>query len=182
MPKLSKSEIEKIKSIPQSELAKIVLKTARMEQSVYDYIYINYLEPEAGVQKLFEKTKLEISLLYLKSYKGYSEQLKLKNMLTECNKIINQFKRTTKNKVLEADLILFVLQYIFSYPEHFFGTAFVGFDYKVAQLLNKLIKIVKGQLHEDYLLEYQTDINRFLKILHKRSSHIDLVYDMPKEI
>jgi hypothetical protein len=38
------------------------------------------------------------------------------------------------------------------------------------------------KLHKDYLLDYKDDINGYLRILHRRSNHIDLIYGLPDNI
>ncbi len=90
--------------------------------------------------------------------------------------------RISNNKKMEADLLLYILNEVFSLPADFFGTCFTKFDSKVAQIVKRLITIVTKKLHEDYKVDYKESINNYLQLLHKRSHHINLVYKLPKEI
>ncbi len=83
---------------------------------------------------------------------------------------------------MEADLLMYVLNEPFSLPDGSFGTCFTQFDAKVAQIVKRLITLVTKKLHEDYKIEYDAKINSYLKILHNRSGHINLVYNMPRGI
>ncbi len=182
MPVLKKEIRELIKNMPQNILAEIVIKAASMEKSVYDFIYINYLDKAEGEQELFEQTKEKISALFYKNYKGFSEQLQAKNMLSECIKTVNEFTKVSKNKALEADLLVYILDEVFSYPSDFFGTCFTAFDSKAGQITKRVITIVTKNLHEDYFIDYQEKINNYLQILHNNSNHIDFIYDLPQKI
>ncbi len=123
-----------------------------------------------------------MEIIFRKRYKGFSEQLQLANMLRACIKRINEFTKISKNKVLEADLLLHILEIPFSLTTNMFGTCFTQYDTKVAMILNRLINIVTKKLHEDYKIEYEDKINDYLQILHRTSSHIDTVYNLPKAI
>ena len=182
MPRLKKEEREQIEKLSHKELTQIVVKAASMEKSVYDYIMINFLDKSSGEQELFEQTKENISRLFVKRYKGYSEQLQAKNMLSACIKSVNEFSRASKNKVLEAELLIYILDEAFSYPHDFFGTCFTAFDTKTAQILKRLITIVTKKIHEDYFIEYKDKINEYLKLLHRRSDHLDYIYRLPQSI
>ena len=114
MPRLSIKEKEQIKNLSHAELQQIVLKITAKEQSVYDFVLMNYLDNESGEEELFENTKADLDLLFCKNYKGYAEELKLANMLTACIKRINKFTIVSKNKVLEADLLVYILEVPFS--------------------------------------------------------------------
>jgi len=56
-------------------------------------------------------------------------------MISACVKRINDFSNICKNKNLEADLLMYVLDEIFSYSPKLFGTCFTAFDYKTGLLL-----------------------------------------------
>ena len=182
MPRLKKEFKEQIKKLETSVLQEIVLKLASKEKLVYEYILANYLDKEGGEQMLFEKTKSDLDFLFIKNYKGYSDQLRYTNMLAACIKRINEFTKISKNKVLEADLLVYVLKIPFSMPKDFFGTCFTTYDTKVALILKRLINIVSNKLHEDYRIEYETKINNFLKKIHETSNHIDTIYFMPQKL
>lgn len=163
-------------------MVNIVTKLATKEKVVYDFILINYLDKEAGEKELFEVAIQDLDLNFQKRYKGYADELKAKNMLTACVKRINEFTKISKNNVLEADLLIYILNEAFSYGDSMFGTCFEQFDNKVAIILKRLINILTKKLHEDHLADYREDVNQYLSILHKKSSHLQTVYQLPLSI
>lgn len=181
MLKLDARAKEQIKSLPRKDLEDIVIRLASDKEN-YNYLQVNYLNREDGVKDLFEKTKVEIDLLCTKRYKGFSEQLQVANLLSACIKKINEFAKATKNKTLEADLILHVLEIPFAYGDKMFGTCFTQFDYKTTMLLKRLITLVTKKLHEDYRMDYAAKINEYLARLRRTSYFFDFVHDLPDSI
>jgi len=182
MSRLSAERKEQIKNLSRKELEEIVLKTASKEQSVLDFITINYLDKETGEKDLFDNAKADIDSIFNKRYNGFIEQIKFVKMLPVAMKRVNEFTAVSKNKVLETDLILYVLAVPFSAGESIFGTCFNAFDSKVVQIVKRLIILVTTKLHPDYLADYQDTINSYLKILHQRSGFLDTVYHLPVKI
>jgi hypothetical protein len=182
MPRLSAEIKEQIKNLSRKELEEIVLKTASKEQTIHDFILINYLDKETGEKELFEKAKADLDILFNKRYKGFVEQIQFANMLTVAMKRVNEFTKVSKNKVFETDLILYVLVVPFSANDSIFGTCFTAFDSKVAQIVKRLITLVTTKLHPDYLADYQDTINVYLKILHQRSGFLDTVHYLQDKI
>ena len=182
MPRLSIEVKNQIKGLSRKDLEQIVLKIAAKEQSAFDFILVNYLEKEVGEKDLFEKTKSDLDILFQKGYKGFSEELKLANMLAACIKRINEFTKVSKNKVMEADLLIYVLDVPFSLSTNLFGTCFTSYDSKVGLIVKRLINLVTKKLHPDYLNDYKHAINDYLKKLHQTSRHIDTIYHLPKAI
>ncbi len=182
MPRLSKETKEQIANLSPIELQQIVLKVAAKEKSVYDYLLVNYLNKETGEQELFEEAKADLDALFYKAYKGFSQELKLANMLAACIKRLNEFTKVSKNEVLEAELLVFILEEPFSLSTNLFGTCFTTYDTKVAQILKRLITVVTKKSHEDYKIDYEDKINKWLQILHRTSNHLDMIYGMPEAI
>jgi hypothetical protein len=182
MPKLDKETKEQIKRLDYKDLQDIVISLASKEKTAYDYILLNYLDKESGEQDLFEATKADLEFIFRKRHKGFSEELQIANMLGTCIKRINEFTKISKNKVLEAELLLFILQIPFSLTTKMFGTCFTKYDTKVAMIVKRLITIVTTKLHNDYKVEYEDIINEYLLVLHKTSTHIGTVYNLPKAI
>lgn len=182
MPRLSAEEKAQIKGLPLKDLQQIVLKVTAKDKAVYDYLLVNYLDKASGEQDLYDQTKADLNLLFRKGYKGFSEELQLANMLTACIKRINEFTRISNNKVMEADLLVYGLEVPFSLSTNMFCTCFTNYNTKVAQIVKRLITTVTKKLHEDYRIEYTDKINGYLQVLHRTSSHIDTVYNLPKAI
>ncbi|MFA6864092.1 MAG: hypothetical protein WCS11_09450 [Dysgonamonadaceae bacterium] len=182
MPRLSKEIKEQIKTLDNSVLQEIILKLASKEKLVYDFVITNYLNKETGEKELFEITKVDLDLIFQKKHKGYAPELQLANMLGASIKRVNEFTKISKNKVLEANLLMYILEVPFSLTTDMFGTCFTQYDTKVAMIVKRLINIVKTKLHEDYKIEYEDAINEYLKILHRTSRHVNTVYNLPKAI
>ena len=182
MPRLSAEEKAQIQNLSQKDLQQIVLKIAAKEKSVYEYLLVNYLDQASGEQTLYEQTIADLDLLFRKGYRGFSEELQLANMLAACIRRINEFTKVSKNKALEADLLLYILEVPFSLSTNLFGTCFTQYDSKVGQIVKRLINLVTKKLHEDYRIEYTEKINGYLKILPRTSNHIDAIYGLPKVI
>lgn len=181
MAKLSNTLTAQIKNLSRQQLEKLVLKAAK-DQSFHDYLLVHYFDKEFGEQDLFEKAKSDLEMYFRKSYKGYSEELQLANMLAACHKRINEFAKVCKKKELELDLVMLVLKIPFSLSTNLFCTCFTNFNYRVFLLVKKAIGILENKLHNDFKIEYAGTLNNYLEVLHRTSSHIDAVYKMPKSI
>ena len=182
MPRLDKETKEQIRQLDYNILQEIVIKLASKDQSIYNYLLVNYLDKENGGKDLLEAAKADLDILLQKRYRGFSEQIQIANTLGACVKKIDDYTKTLKNTIFEADLLLYLLEVPFSLPENKFGTFFTQFDTIVAMIVKRLINVVKKKMHEDYRIEHKETINNYLQILHQRSDHIDTVYNMPKEI
>lgn len=169
---------EQLQQFSRSELIEIVLKMASKRYN-YEFLLVNLIDPENGELTLFLEAKEDIDKLSQKFFQGRTVQHQLAKRLNAIVKRIREFTIETKSKKLEADLILYVLELQFSYPEKVFGAHFSGYDYKVALLLKKLITLITKKLHPDYLIDYQDRINSFLTQIHRTSNRINTVYDLP---
>ncbi len=171
-----------IGSLSKSELEKLVLKAAGLNKQFHDFLLVNYFDKEHGEKVLFDEARSDLQVLYRKGYKGFSYELQMANMLAACNKRIVEFSKVCKNKSLEMDLILEVLDIPFSGSSNIFTTCFTKLNYQVYLLLKKAVSLLKTKLHEDYRVEYEEIINKHLEFMHKNSSHLDYVYAMPKSV
>ena len=181
MAKVSSEVKESIKTLSREELEKLVLKAASSDKFFYDYLIVNYVDKESGEQYLYDLATDDLNFLFYKGYKGYAEPLRMANMLSACIKRINEFAKVCKNKNLEADLILYVLEIPFGATGEF-STCFTAFDYKVGLLVQRLITLVTKKMHEDFLNDYKAKINEYLDRLHRTSNHLDFIHAMPAQI
>lgn len=170
-----------VNELSKKELVDIVLKLAGKRYN-YEYLLVNFLDKDGGEQTLFDEAKEDIDKLCQKEYKGRTIQHQLAKKLNVCTKRIGEFTVETKNKKLETDLVLYVLQMQFANPTKVFGARFSGYDYKVGLLLKRLISLVTQKLHPDYLIDYQDQINDFLNKLHHTSNRINTISDLPQMI
>jgi len=170
-----------VNELSKKELVDIVLKLAGKRYN-YEYLLVNFLDKDGGEQTLFEDAKEAINILSNKEYKGRTLQHQLAKKLNACIKRIGEFTVETKNKKMETDLVLYVLEMQFTNPTKVFGARFSGYDYKVGLLLKRLINLVTKKLHPDYLIDYQDKINEFLSKLHHTSDRINTIYDLPEQL
>ncbi len=182
MAKVATVITTKIGELSKKELEKLVLKAAAKDKFFHDYLLVNYFEKEHGEQDLFEQAKAEIEILLHKNYKGFAEEIQLANMLGACAKRITEFSKICKNKSLEADLIMMVLEIPFSLSTNIFCTCFTAFNYKVVLLMKRIINLLQNKMHEDYQVQYRKKINEYLTILHRTSDYLDYVNALPHDI
>lgn len=181
MAKVNSQVAEAIKKLDKNELEKIILKAAGKYPEFHDFLFANYTDTKIAEEALFEIAQNDIELLFHKRYKGFSEELQFANMLAACHKRINDFSKLCKNKCLELDLVLYVLEAPFSLNENVFGTCFTNFNYRVALLVKKAIGIF-NKLDEDYKTDYNDRINSYLEILHRTCNYLDFIYVLPAKV
>jgi hypothetical protein len=172
---------DQLQEFSKNELIEIVLKLSGRKE-IYDYVRVNYTEKGYGEQSLFDETLEEIEELLYKAYKGRTPQHQACSKIKALNKRLKEFTDISKNKKLEADLLLHILEHFFGYETRFWARDHASFDYKVALLLERFIKVITQQLHPDYLVDYSDKANLFLKKIHYSSDHLQTVCDMPMKI
>lgn len=182
MPRLDKHTKERIRQLDPKVLSDIVIGFASKNQELFDHLLVHHLDKEGGEQELFQAARADLDGLFYKRYKGFSDQLRMANMLAACLKRVNGFSRVSKNKVHEAELLLQVLEVPFGMPDAMLGTCFTQYDTKVAAILKRLIDVVTKKLHEDLRMEYAGTVNGYLQRIHRASSHLDVIYKLPKAI
>lgn len=172
---------EHLSQLPKKELVDMLVKLSGKRYN-YEYLLVNFLDPDGGELTLFEEAKEAIDALNSKEYKGSTELKQLVKKLNACVKRINEFTVETKSKKLEADLIVYVLNIQFSNFSTHFGGRVSGYDYKVGLLLKRLITLVTKKLHPDYLFDYKDIINDFLDQIHQTSNRINTIKNLPEMI
>jgi len=182
MAKVASIISSQIGNLSKKELEKLVLKAAVKDKAFHDYLLVTYFDKEYGEQDLFDEAKADLDKLFQKNYKGFTEELRLAAMLGACAIRITAFSKNCKNKHLEADLIMYVLEIPFSLSTNMFMTCFTNYNYKVVSLVKRVINLIETRMHEDYKIQYQSKINDYLMILHRTSSHLDYVYSLPESI
>lgn len=172
---------EQLNRFTKTELVDILAKISAKRFN-YEFLLVNYLDTEDGEQTLFEEAKESIDLLTHKEFKGRTVQHQMVKRLKACTNRIKDFTEETKDRKLEADLILYVLEIQFRENPDIFGAKYSGYDYKVGLLLKRLISIVTTKLHADYLVDYQQNLNSMLSLLHKTSNRINTIKSLPERM
>jgi len=182
MPRLSKDFKKSISEIPVDELQKLVIQAASKSQEIYDWINIRYVDGEKAKKQLFKETKDKaFGAVYAYSHRGVIQK-SLAKAIGNALKHINYYVKVTNDFVGEAELLNSILQFVFERFADELGTCWTAFDSKLAVTTNRLYNLVAKKLHEDYRIEYLEYLNRYLKILHSESNHIDYIYNLPKSI
>lgn len=176
--KLLKTQLQEFN---QKELIDIISKLAAKKE-IFDYVRVNYTEKEYGEQSLFDETLEDIEDILHKAFKGRTQQHQECNKIKALTKRLKEFTDISKNKKLEADLLICILTYFFSLSRKLWGREFASFDYKVALLLKRLIRVTTQQMHPDYLVDYVDKINTYLVKIHYTSDHLQTVEALPLEI
>jgi hypothetical protein len=182
MPVVSSQTKATIKTLSRADLEKLLLKAASKDKTFYDYLLVNYVDKEYGEQDLYEKAITDLEIIMNKNYKGFAEELQLANMFAACSKRIAEFSKICKNKELELQLVMKVLEVPFSLSTNYFTTCFTNYNYKVGLLVKKAISLVLTKLHPDLKLQYDKTINNYLETLHKTCSYLDCIASLPKSI
>jgi len=182
MPRISKEFKQAIQEIPVEDLQKLVIQFASKNKEIYDFVNIHYVESEDTEDELFEETiaKITDEILFL-GERGIVQK-NLAKAITKSVGYINHFAKVAKNKKREADLLRNLLDDLFENYTNELGTCWTVFDSRLAVTTNRLYSLVTKKLHEDYRIEYRDNLNRYLKILHAKSNHLDYIYRMPKSI
>lgn len=182
MPRLSKEFKSAVEQIPQAELMKLVLELAKKNKENYDYIELKYLSSNDSEQELFERTRDEVYGEMSSVRYGRVVQKSIAAAMTRAVRHINYFEKVTKNNVLVAELLLFLLEDVFDDFNDELGTCWTVFDSKLAVTTNRLYNLVTKKLHPDFLVEYRKPLNRFLGTLKQTCNHLDYVYNMPEAL
>jgi len=182
MPRLSKEFKQAIQEIPVVELQKLVVTAASKSQEIYDWINIQYVNGKDAETELFRETNEKaLGEIYLFNDRGILQK-NLASAIGKAVKHINYYEKITGNSNGEAELLLNLLKEVFRDYSGKLGTCWTVFDSKLAVTTNRLYNLVTKKLHEDYRIEYEEPLNRFLEILHSKSNHLDYVYNMPKSV
>jgi len=172
---------EQLNRFSKAELVEILTKISTKRFN-YEFLLVKYLDPEGGEQLLFEDAKVDIEFLMQKEFKGRTLPHQMVKRLKACTNRIKNFTEETKDKKLEADLILYVLEIQFRDNSQVFGAKYSGYDYKVGLLLKRLIGLVTNKLHVDYFVDYQDKINKMLTLIHQSSNRINTIKSLPNSI
>lgn len=182
MPRLSKEFKQAIQKISEKELQELVVKAASKSQEIYDWINIHYVDGQEAKKQFFKETKDKaLGEVYAYSDRGIIQK-SLAKAIGNAVKQINYYVKVTNDFVGEAELLNSILTFVFERFTDELGTCWTAFDSKLAVTTNRLYNLVTKKLHEDYRIEYRESLNRYLKILHSESNHLDYIYNMPKSI
>lgn len=182
MPKLSSESKKLIASLPKKELEQVVTKWAGRDKLFYEFLLVNFLDPDYGEQDLFAQYKIELDKLAVKSFTGRIESIRQAKLLKASAKTIATFRKTVKATHLEVELWLHVLDGQFEVAAQCLGGYYQVYDNVLARTVKKVIGLIQEKLHEDYFLEYQGRINGYLLTLHRLAPFNTVVRALPGRV
>ncbi|GAB3820399.1 hypothetical protein [Pontibacter rugosus] len=177
MPTVSPSFRQAVKQLSDKEKEAIILKAARRDAELYDILSFELLE-EVTVEKVYEDAADKIHELLINA-SGRSLSKALTKSLRKAVKEIAKFKRITKDPKTEIDLHIYTLRLIFDNFTGQFDSYYKGFFTATARLLLRTIQLIRKNLHEDYYVEYKSDLDDFLEQVQSRPKYLTVA--LPKE-
>lgn len=148
MPKITTEKKNEIRSFSRKDLADIVFLLISKDKRAYNYVCLNYFDPESTSQQLSNQTRSDIIHLFHKLFKGFSIQLQVTNMLKSCIQRLNEYIMLTGTKENDSYLFLLILEYRFKAKR--LGTCFSAGDSKLGQILNRHMNLVVKKIHPDF--------------------------------
>lgn len=177
MPTISPAFRQAVKKLSDKEKEAIILKAARRDAELYDILRYE-LQEEVTVEEVYEEAADKIHELLINA-SGRSLTKALTKALRKAMKEIARFKRITKDPKAEIDLHLYTLRLIFDNFTGQFDSYYKGFYTATARLLLRTIQLIRKKLHEDYYLEYKSELDDFLQQIHARPKHLTVA--LPQE-
>jgi predicted nucleotide-binding protein (sugar kinase/HSP70/actin superfamily) len=176
MPVPSASFKKTIKQLSDKDKETLLLKAVRRDAELYDMFA--YELNEVTLEELQERSQDIIHELLLNAT-GRNLTKALTKALRKALKEIARFKRITKDKKAEVELHLYILDLIFRNYTGQFDSYYKVFYTSTAKLLLKTIQLIRKNLHEDYHLEYKSDIDDYLEQISNRNKPLPVT--LPKE-
>ncbi|MFD3002476.1 hypothetical protein ACFS7Z_19040 [Pontibacter toksunensis] len=177
MPAISPAFRQAVKQLSDKEKEAIILKAARRDAELYELLSFELIEG-VTLEEVYEQSADKIHELLLNA-SGRSLAKALTKALRKSVKEIARFKRITKNQKAEIDLHLYTLRLIFDNFTGQFDSYYKGFYTASARLLLRTTQLIRKNLHEDYHLEYKSELDSFLSQIHSRSKPVPVA--LPQE-
>ena len=179
MPVPSSDFKKAIKLLSDKEKENIILRASRRDAELYEMLAFE-LVPDVTLEQVKADTSEKIhELLY--GLTGRNLTKSISRSLRKAVKEIARFKRITKDEEAEIDMHMYLLQLIFENFTGQFESSYKSFYTTTARLVLKTMQLVRKNLHEDYYLEYKTDLDLFLEQLNSRSKKGQLPFELPSE-
>ena len=177
MPAVSPAFRQAVKKLSDKEKEAIILKAARRDAELYDLLSFELLD-EVTLEDVYEQSADKIHELLIHAT-GRSLPKALTKALRKALKEIARFKRVTKDAKAEIDLHLYTLRLIFGNFTGQFDSYYKGFYTATARLLLRTMQLIRKNLHEDYHLEYKSELDDFLEQIHSRKKPLSVA--LPRE-
>lgn len=176
MPAVSPAFRKAVKQLSDKEKEAIILKAVRRDAELYDML--SYELQELTLEEVYEQSADKIHELLINA-SGRSLAKALTKALRKSQKEIARFKRVTKEPKSEIELHLYTLRLIFNNFTGQFDSYYKGFYTASARLLLRTMQLIRKNLHEDYYLEYKSELDDFLQQIHSRKKPLTVA--LPQE-
>ncbi|WP_026462725.1 hypothetical protein [Adhaeribacter aquaticus] len=178
MPVPSADFKKAIKQLSDKEKETLLLRAVRRDAELYD-LFSYELLPDITLEQLTTETSEKIhDLMY--GLTGRNLTKSITRSLRKSTKEIARFKRITKDVKAEIDLHIYLLRLIFDNFTGQFESRFKSFFVATARLVLRTMQLIRKNLHEDYHIEYKTDLDDFLQQLNSRSKSNQLSFTLPQ--
>jgi hypothetical protein len=181
MPVPSADFKKALQRLSEKEKELLLLRAVRRDAELYETLSFELLA-DVTVETVFEETSDRIHELFAVGATGRLLNRSLTKALQKATKEVARTRRITKDKHLEIDLNLYILRLIFDNYTGQFDSVYGGFYTATARLAARTTQLVISNLHEDFWLEYKSDVDNFLSELHARSKSHGLKFSLPREL
>ncbi len=172
-----------IESLTSKQKDKLLYQLLKKDKLLVEQLYFKHLSTSEDLDERYEDFLEEVKQVLLASYRAKSDELAVAKGIGEAKKVINRFTKVDKRPEKEAKLLMLILDAVFKpgNPARL-GTCWTKYDLTVAQTLKRLITIIKNKLHEDYLMNFKPEVDKYLIRIKSASSFNDIVYDLPSDL
>ena len=180
MPVPSTDFKKALKRLSEPEKEALLLRAVRRDAELYETFRFE-LVADVSLGQIQEETADRIHGLFNVAVTGRLLNRSLVKALRASVQEAARARRITKNKQLEADLLVYVLRQCIDNYSGQFDSVYEGFFNATALLAARLPTLVIKNLHEDLWLEYKGELDEVLRELHGRSKSRHLKFELPRQ-
>jgi len=178
MGTLSEDFKEGISNLSAKEKDRIIFAMARKDEEAYlklSYDYLGY----PGKAELDQQIRERIEELFDRINPDKPENRQVVVKLNLISKEMEIFQRITKDLEMYINLHLHLVKELLNRFPHLLGSPKTSLDSRVVQMVYKLYQLI-GKLHPDYWMEYKSDMDHVLTMVHRHSAHLLKVKKLPR--
>lgn len=167
-----------LRKLPEKEKDALLLRSVRRDAEWRATLAYELL-PEVTRDAVYEATTERMHELLI-GVSGHQLARYLTKALKKAVAEINYARRITGERALEIDLYAYLLRELFGNYSGQLDSHYSLFYKAVARLTIKLVKLIQKYLHEDVWLDYEAEINDWLRQLRARPHRVhELGLELP---
>ena len=173
-----------VNQLSNTQKEKLIYQMLKKDSLLLEQLYFKHLANPEKLEERFANFENEVKDIVFRSFSARVNELAVAKAIGNAKKVINQFTKVDKRPEKEAALLMIILDAIFintGNPARF-GTCWTKYDLVVTQTLKRLITILRNKLHEDFLLDFKPQVDKYLVRMKSASSFNDFVYELPDEL